>query len=206
MAEDRRVRKSKTAIKRAFIQLLKKNHIERITIQEISDLADINRGTFYLNFEDKYALLEEMEDEQIEKIRGIVDIRNINLSNQSSESFIKAFSTNITKKMVTHISENLEFYQVILSLDKKSKIEEQLGDIVRGNVTQLVGDNETVLGIPINYYLSYVTGSMMSIIKYWVNDPNRVSVDELVEYIATIASTGPISIMKNILDEKRNNE
>lgn len=68
MAEDRRVRKSKRAIKQAFIQLLKENNLDRITIQQISDLADVNRGTFYLNYEDKYALLDEMENEQIEKI------------------------------------------------------------------------------------------------------------------------------------------
>ncbi|RIO05573.1 TetR/AcrR family transcriptional regulator, partial [Mammaliicoccus sciuri] len=54
MAEDRRVRKSKRAIKQAFIQLLKENNLDRITIQQISDLADVNRGTFYLNYEEKY--------------------------------------------------------------------------------------------------------------------------------------------------------
>ncbi|WP_246566965.1 TetR/AcrR family transcriptional regulator [Mammaliicoccus lentus] len=71
MAEDRRVRKSKAAIKKAFIQLLEDSQIERITIRQISDKADINRGTFYLNYDDKYALLEEMEDEQIADLKKI---------------------------------------------------------------------------------------------------------------------------------------
>lgn len=74
MAEDRRVRKSKAAIKKAFIQLLEDSQIERITIRQISDKADINRGTFYLNYDDKYALLEEMEDEQIADLKKLVDI------------------------------------------------------------------------------------------------------------------------------------
>ena len=201
MAEDRRVRKSKRAIKQAFIQLLKENNLDRITIQQISDLADVNRGTFYLNYEDKYALLDEMENEQIEKIKGFVDIRKMDLSTKTSDRFIEDFANKIIKNVITHIEYNIEFYQVILNLERKSQIEEQLADIVRSNIKHLIGNKDNVFGIPENYYLSYVVGSMMSMIKYWVSDENRVSVEELVNYVSTIASTGPLSIMKRMIDE-----
>ncbi|WP_436857673.1 TetR/AcrR family transcriptional regulator [Mammaliicoccus sciuri] len=201
MAEDRRVRKSKRAIKKAFIQLLKENNLDRITIHQISDLADVNRGTFYLNYEDKYALLDEMENEQIEEIKGFVDIRKMDLSTKTSDRFIHDFANIIIKKVITHIEHNIEFYQVILNLERKSQIEEQLAEIVRSNIKHLIGDKDDVFGIPENYYLSYVVGSMMSMIKYWVSDENRVSVEELVNYVSTIASTGPLSIMKRMIDE-----
>ncbi|MFW3300274.1 TetR/AcrR family transcriptional regulator [Mammaliicoccus sciuri] len=201
MAEDRRVRKSKRAIKQAFIELLKENNLDRITIQQISDLADVNRGTFYLNYEDKYALLDEMENEQIEKIKGFVDIRKMDLSTKTSDRFIEDFANKIIKNVITHIEHNIEFYQVILNLERKSQIEEQLADIVRSNIKHLIGNKDNVFGIPENYYLSYVIGSMMSMIKYWVSDENRVSVEELVNYVSTIASTGPLSIMKRMVDE-----
>ncbi|MEB6340613.1 TetR/AcrR family transcriptional regulator C-terminal domain-containing protein [Mammaliicoccus sciuri] len=201
MAEDRRVRKSKRAIKQAFIQLLKENNLDRITIQQISDLADVNRGTFYLNYEDKYALLDEMENEQIEKIKGFVDIRKMDLSTKTSDRFIEDFANKIIKNVITHIEHNIEFYQVILNLERKSQIEEQLADIVRSNIKHLIGNKDNVFGIPENYYLSYVVGSMMSMIKYWVSDENRVSGEELVNYVSTIASTGPLSIMKRMIDE-----
>ncbi|WP_259341608.1 TetR/AcrR family transcriptional regulator [Mammaliicoccus sciuri] len=165
MAEDRRVRKSKRAIKKAFIQLLKENNLDRITIQQISDLADVNRGTFYLNYEDKYALLDEMENEQIEEIKGFVDIRKMDLSTKTSDRFIHDFANIIIKKVITHIEHNIEFYQVILNLERKSQIEEQLAEIVRSNIKHLIGDKDDVFGIPENYYLSYVVGSMMSMIK-----------------------------------------
>lgn len=201
MAEDRRVRKSKRAIKQAFIQLLKENNLNRITIQQISDLADVNRGTFYLNYEDKYALLDEMENEQIEKIKGFVDIRKMDLSTKTSDRFIEDFANKVIKNVITHIEHNIEFYQVILNLERKSQIEEQLAEIVRSNIKHLIGDKDDIFGIPENYYLSYVVGSMMSMIKYWVSDENRVSVEELVNYVSTIASTGPLSIMKRMVDE-----
>lgn len=201
MAEDRRVRKSKRAIKQAFIHLLTENNLDRITIQQISDLADVNRGTFYLNYEDKYALLDEMENEQIEEIKGFVDIRKMDLSTKTSDRFIEDFANKVIKNVITHIEQNMEFYQVILNLERKSQIEEQLADIVRSNIKHLIGNKDNVFGIPENYYLSYVVGSMMSVIKYWVSDENRVSVEELVNYVSTIASTGPLSIMKRMVDE-----
>lgn len=201
MAEDRRVRKSKRAIKQAFIELLTENNLDRITIQQISDLADVNRGTFYLNYEDKYTLLDEMENEQIEEIKGFVDIRKMDLSTKTSDRFIEDFANKVIKNVITHIEHNIEFYQVILNLERKSQIEEQLAEIVRSNIKHLIGDKDDIFGIPENYYLSYVVGSMMSMIKYWVSDENRVSVEELVNYVSTIASTGPLSIMKRMIDE-----
>ncbi|RIN07979.1 TetR family transcriptional regulator, partial [Staphylococcus shinii] len=68
MVEDRRVRKTKKAIKQAFIKLLAEKELERITIQDITTLADINRGTFYLHYEDKYILLSDLEDEFIDDL------------------------------------------------------------------------------------------------------------------------------------------
>ena len=59
-AMDRRVKKSRAAIYQAFISLLHQKSYESITVQEIIDLADVGRSTFYAHFETKEALLEEV--------------------------------------------------------------------------------------------------------------------------------------------------
>ena len=74
MSHDRRVRKTQTAIKDALITLLEKKRFEEITIQEISDLADVNRSTFYTHFIDKYDLLDKMENEKIDEIRSFLEV------------------------------------------------------------------------------------------------------------------------------------
>ncbi|MBF0842134.1 TetR/AcrR family transcriptional regulator [Staphylococcus lentus] len=203
MAEDRRVRKSKAAIKKAFIHLLEDSQIERITIRQISDKADINRGTFYLNYDDKYALLEEMEDEQIADLKKLVDIRKVNLAQKTAEEFIEIFSNEVIKKVIIHISENIEFYHAILNLDRTSKIEERITDMILSNINYLIGENNTVYGVPDDYYLRYVSGALMSMVKYWVHDENRVSIEELVQYIVTISTRGPLSILKQLIDSKK---
>ena len=55
---DRRVKKSRAAIYQAFLTLLNQKSYESLTVQEIIDLADVGRSTFYAHFETKEALLE----------------------------------------------------------------------------------------------------------------------------------------------------
>ena len=47
---DRRVRRTRTLIKQAFVELLKEKKLSSITITEITRRADIDRRTFYLHY------------------------------------------------------------------------------------------------------------------------------------------------------------
>lgn len=65
---DLRIQKTKAAIKSAFLELRKKKPVEKITVTELSRLAEINKATFYLHYSDIYSLTDEMEDEAIDDI------------------------------------------------------------------------------------------------------------------------------------------
>ena len=60
---DRRVRKTKKILRECLTQLLKSKKIQDITVRELTEMADLNRGTFYLHYKDVFDLLEQMEDE-----------------------------------------------------------------------------------------------------------------------------------------------
>ncbi|MGT2693731.1 TetR/AcrR family transcriptional regulator C-terminal domain-containing protein [Streptococcus peroris] len=60
MKKDRRINKTKKAIYQAFLQLLNSKRYETITVQEIIDLADVGRSTFYSHYESKELLLDEL--------------------------------------------------------------------------------------------------------------------------------------------------
>lgn len=46
---------------------------EAMTILDITERADINRGTFYLHYVDKYAMLDRYEEEIIDRMRDIIE-------------------------------------------------------------------------------------------------------------------------------------
>lgn len=65
---DLRVKKTKNAIINAFLQLRAKKPLERITVKELSDLAEINKATFYLHYKDIYDLSETLENELLDSV------------------------------------------------------------------------------------------------------------------------------------------
>lgn len=187
MKEDRRVRKTKSAIKYAFIQLLKERSLENITVQDIADKADINRGTFYLHYEDKYLLLTDMEDECIEQISKFTQFSEIQGDNV--EMIATLFIDKVLRNIIQHVYDNLDFYNTILSLERKSRLEEKISDLIQYNMKHQVSVDNKIEGIPEMYFHSYVSGATISIIRYWVLDSNRISVDELVTHILKLFIT-----------------
>ncbi|AIQ49359.1 TetR family transcriptional regulator [Paenibacillus sp. FSL R7-0273] len=70
---DRRSIRTKASIKQAFLSLLNTKVISKITILEISELADIGRGTFYLHYKDIYDLYNEIEAEMFDQLNQFYD-------------------------------------------------------------------------------------------------------------------------------------
>ncbi|MED1203906.1 TetR/AcrR family transcriptional regulator [Heyndrickxia acidicola] len=68
---DRRIAKSQVAIKNAVTELMSEKSFDDITIQDIADRADVNRGTIYLHYTDKYDLLDKMIEEHMDNLREL---------------------------------------------------------------------------------------------------------------------------------------
>ena len=66
--EDRRVRRTKQLIKQSLIELMHEKPFKDITVKDITERADLNRGTFYLHYVDIYDLLSKIEDETLQAI------------------------------------------------------------------------------------------------------------------------------------------
>lgn len=68
---DPRVKRTRSLILRSFEDLLASKGFESISVQDVTDKAEINRATFYAHFPDKYALLDhfvsQMFRQEIEK-------------------------------------------------------------------------------------------------------------------------------------------
>lgn len=72
MGLDARLRYTRMVIKNSFVELLKKKTINKITVKEICEMAEINRATFYKHYLDVYDLLEKIEQEFLTELQGNV--------------------------------------------------------------------------------------------------------------------------------------
>src|SRR6478752_4286669 len=64
---DRRVRRTERLLKQAFRELVAEKGFAAVTVRYIAERADVNRGTFYAHFPDKYALLDLAIREKLRK-------------------------------------------------------------------------------------------------------------------------------------------
>lgn len=70
---DRRIRKTRLLLRQGLSKLMLKKSIKEITVKELTELVDINRGTFYLHYKDIYDMVENIEAEIMEEFRVILD-------------------------------------------------------------------------------------------------------------------------------------
>ena len=85
--ENRRTRYTRQVLREAFVELMKEQPIEKVTVTRICELADVSRGTFYLHYRDPYDLLEHMEDEFLANLeRQFVAKLATSMSNYSEDS------------------------------------------------------------------------------------------------------------------------
>ena len=61
--EDRRITRSKRALRDALIELMEERGFDGFTVNALCVRADLNRGTFYNHYHDKEALLAAFEGE-----------------------------------------------------------------------------------------------------------------------------------------------
>ncbi len=72
---DPRVRRTRKILQQALAALLHTREFDKLSVQEITDAAGVNRATFYAHYPDKFALLECMIEDRFQSLiaeRGVV--------------------------------------------------------------------------------------------------------------------------------------
>ena len=64
--DNRSVRNTKRRLRDGLLQLMEARPLQEISVKELTELVDVNRGTFYFHYADLYALLREMEQDFFE--------------------------------------------------------------------------------------------------------------------------------------------
>ena len=68
---DLRVIRTKTAIRNAFVELIEEKGFDAITVKDITTKANINRGTFYTHYLDKFDLMTRCQEEIMHEMSSI---------------------------------------------------------------------------------------------------------------------------------------
>ncbi|MGD9605505.1 MAG: TetR/AcrR family transcriptional regulator [Bacilli bacterium] len=70
---DQRIKKTKRILKDTLTAMMQEQHFQNITVKDLTKRANINRGTFYLHYQDVPQMLSALEDEILFDLTKIVE-------------------------------------------------------------------------------------------------------------------------------------
>ena len=172
--EDRRVRRKKKLLTQALTQLLQEKQINEITVKELTDLADMNRGTFYLYYKDMFDMLEKIEDGMFEALDAIVSLHeHDDVSQQTKPILLDLFR---------FIQDNQEMCRVLLSPHGDMNFLHRLNEVVREKCLKAWPNIRKEKGeADFDYHYSFVVFGCAGIIRAWVNRNCSESAEKMAE-------------------------
>lgn len=169
-SQDRRIVKSKKALRSALISLMETKGFEAITVNDLCSAADLNRGTFYNHFSDKEDLLATLEDEVMDDISRIQ-------SEMGTLAVRDVMAYCVAKKplpflitLFDYLREQGDFFHAVLGPGGDSRFGSRLRDSVCTNLIQGVlhekyrNDSDPFVG----YYLSFYASAYLGVITRWI--------------------------------------
>ena len=181
---DLRIQKTHKALIQAFLKLLEEKQFEDITVNEICELAEVRRATFYKHFGDKDEFFSFMVREMIAKHRE-------EYQHASSEH------EKVQDYYIYVIERTLQFLEnndsLMLSLAKSKKLH-TMSNMIREELTwevttQFREDEKNGVTLPIHpasLMASIFTGALMSGCIWWIEHPGTVSRAALIEELSVM--------------------
>ena len=181
-ATDRRVIKTKRAIKNALMHLLNDRDINDITISDIAAQADINRKTFYNYYSGVHEVIDEMEDEIISHVdEALTDIDFIdNLENPYL----------IFEKLTSVISTDMDTFGYLLGMNTNVGLLSKMVDLLKAKVKSVILPVVELDELRLNLMLEFMITGMVAVFKRWFNSDRRASIDEISRQMNILAFKG----------------
>lgn len=112
MKNDRRVRYTHMVLKEALLDLLKDRPIERISVKEICDKADINRSTFYVHYGSPQELLDSIKNDMYD------EIKQANTGFENMHTFLRDIFDVVYKykKLMRLLTQGLNHLDIIFNI------------------------------------------------------------------------------------------
>ncbi len=189
MKTDSRVRYTKMVIKDSLLKLLKEKPVQKITVKEICQLAQINRATFYAHFRDPYDLLEQIENELFDDLSSTVITRLEDIDALTREIFVV-------------IEKNIQLCQVLFSENGDKMFLRRIMDISQ---TTTLSDWHTrypqVTQQQLDFLYAFIVSGSVAVIEQWVRTGMKETPLELGD-IAKKFSEGWLLVQNDLVSSR----
>ncbi len=169
--EDRRVRRTKRLLRQAMAELMQEKDFKDITVTDLVQRADLNRGTFYVHYKDVYDLREQLENEMIAACSQFI------------EATVYADKNHSLHTVLTRATDYLlENRQIVCSLLRTSG-EDSFSDKLIAVIEQYHPLNNTPSQRMGDYMARFIGTGTIAVIHKWLLQEESISQEEVVHLL-----------------------
>jgi len=200
---DRRVQRTRRALRNALLELVKEKKYDDISVEEITQHANLGRATFYLHYKDKEDLLVDEFNEIVnERARTISDIPFSDwlpaldpenaAENKPAIPLLMAFQ---------HVNNHADLYRILLKSEKSDRTLERIRKIISQAISEfmqkkLESDPIPILfEVPIDLLAAYFSGALLSCVDWWFEQGLTYTPEEMTRMFQRLFFPGARRIL-----------
>lgn len=184
-AATRRQNRTREHLRSAFIKLVKEKGYHTITVKDIVEGAAYNRSTFYVHYQDKIELAEDLLNTMLQGLEAAVG--------EPYSPGQKVFTDKLgapSFRILSYIYENRDFFELI-------KYEDTLPGLHTGlpqTLLKIYHEQfrfETINRLPVNmdYFKRYAAYGFYGLVRHWIETGFRASQEEFIQEIIDLTKT-----------------
>ena len=170
LVEDRRITRSKKALRDALIVLMEERGYDGFSVNDLCTQADLNRGTFYNHFRDKEDLLATLENEIMDDLECFQEqMRNLTVK-ELARYRIARQPLPFLVSLYDYLRKQGDFLHAVLGPGGDVRFGPRLRDSVCANLIQSIL-HERYRNDPepfVNYYVAFYASAYLGVITRWL--------------------------------------
>lgn len=184
---DRRSRRTRVMLQNALVKLLETKPLNKISVMELTRLADVNRATFYVHYTDIYALFDQLKRELIDSYKDIIARHRAEILQDDYEPLIHE---------VFEFAAANESTSLLVVGKSGDALSGDLIDAIGAYCNELIDPLSATQANPVNlesptadertaetvrdYHFVYLTAGIVGALKEWYRRGRRESIDLVV--------------------------
>lgn len=189
MENDRRIRRTKKILTDAFIELLIEKKLNEISIKELCEKADVNRGTFYLHYQDIYDFKHQLEQELYEELKKLIHPF-------TSMTGIDPYS--LFFDLYTYIQKNAKLFIALLGPNGDISFLTTLKTLFKDYylLSTLLQNQPITHTMNLEYAYEFVSSGFIGLVTNWLQSEHPYTIEEMATLTSRVVFDGLPALIK----------
>lgn len=201
---DRRILRTRQALRCALLELIQEKGFESVSVEEITERANLGRATFYLHYKDKEdLLLEEFREIASNRVQVLSEIPvSIWKLNQDRLELADGREPIMPLLLVfEHAAQNADLYRILLRGESSQRIAGQIREIIIQSINEIIQTRRQTepplepMEVPVDLLAAYFSGALMSTLNWWLEQAEAAPPEELARMFQHLFFPGVMKVM-----------